>query len=234
MRILPAVLSSAIILSVGQAASAQPDPGCPGPTDKAGRHWVGQPISFPLAEENFYVVECRIVKESADGKRDVQIGPRLTVADGGTAIVNDVTQTPIVASVRRKRSGDEARITVLKEGTAIELSVYDQGDGWATLDATIETSQIRDLKQKDAGVGRHRQCARLESRRVRVLELTALGDEIKVPLTVAGGDERSRTIEFAVYSPDMPSHWTDKRQAAERKSWLSRMWLITLRAFAAL
>lgn len=233
MRFLPAVLTSAIILAVGPAASAQPDL-CLGPRDPSGRVSGGQASSHPFGQEKFYVVECRIVKELADGKRDVQIGPRLTVADGGTAVVNDVTQTPIVASVRRKRGGEEPRITVLKEGTIVELAVFDQGDGWATLDATIETSHITDLKQKDGGVGRHRQCARIESRRVRVLELTALGDEIKVPLTVAGGDERRRTIEFAVYTPDMPSHWTGKPHTAERRSWLARMWLITLRAFAAL
>lgn len=197
---------------------------------------VSQVAHAQLVQEKPYVVECRIVTKLPDGNKDVLIGPRVIVDDGRMAVVNNVTQTPIVASVAQKRGGEEPRITVLKEGTTIELTVHSEGDGWATLDATIESSKIADLKTKDAGEGRHRQCARVESRRVRVMELTAIGEEFSVPFTGHDESDAQRTIEFVIYTPDMPRHWYSKSElaaAARRKSWLWQMWLVTLRAIAA-
>jgi hypothetical protein len=227
VRVVQAVVSVAMLFAVGQVAHAQVVCAFRRPS---------QTVPAQVIQEKLYVVECRIVKKLPDGKKDVLIGPRVTIDDGRTAVVNNVTQTPIVASVAQKRGGEEPRITVLKEGTTIELTVHSEGDGWVTLDASIETSKIADLKTKDAGEGRHRQCARVESRRVRVMELTAMGEEFAVPFVGHDGQDAHRTMEFVVYTPDMPRHWYSKSEmaaAARRQSWLWQMWLVTLRALAA-
>jgi hypothetical protein len=217
MRILPAIVVFSF-LAGGQAAQGQ---------------W---------SEEKLYVVECRVVTTSPGKKKDIQMGPSLTVAAGRTAVINDVTQTPIVASVARRRGGEEPRITVLKEGTTIELVVHDEGDGWVTLDALIETSKITGLKEKHAGNGRRRQCARVEGQRVRVMELAALGEEFAVPLhgTISpegkAGEAKERSVEFTVHTADMPRHWysdSEIQAAARRKSWLWQMWMVVLRTMAA-
>jgi hypothetical protein len=193
------------------------------------------------SDEKLYIVECRVVTTSSEGKKEIQMGPTLTVAEGRTAVINDVTQTPIVASVARRRGGEEPRITVLKEGTTIELVVYDEGDGWVTLDALIETSRIAGLKEKEAGNGRRRQCARLEGQRVRVMELAALGEEFAVPLRgtapreETASETKRRSVEFTIHTPDMPRHWysaAEMQAAARRKSWLWQMWLVVLRTLA--
>ena len=186
------------------------------------------------AAETLYVVECRLVTKSAEGKREVVMGPRLVVPEGQPGVVNEVRQTPVVASVRRTRSGEEPRITILKEGTSIDFTVYAEGEGWVTLDATIETSKITDLKTKEAAGGRQRQCALVESRRVRVLELAPVGKQFAVPLAATADGEPRRTVEFVVSTPDMPRHrFLNSDDQVQRKSWLSTMWLVTLRALAA-
>ena len=237
MRILP-VLTLFTVMAGSQAAQGQ-FIGCPGspllpPGGKAAQgQWSG---------ERLYVVECRVVAASAQGKTDVQLGPSLTVAAGRKAVINDVTETPIVASVVRRREGEEPRITVLREGTTIEFVVQDEGDGFVTLDALIETSKISGLKEKEAGNGRRRQCARVMGQRVRVLELAALDEEFSVPLLSTSspdgksGDGKSRRVEFTIHTPDMPRHWyseSEMQAAARRKSWLWQMWLVVLRTLAA-
>ncbi|HEV3339410.1 MAG TPA: hypothetical protein VG125_03605, partial [Pirellulales bacterium] len=98
MRIVSAIVTFGILLAGTQAAQ-----------------------SHDWSEETLYVVECRVVTTSPDGKKDIQMGPMLTVADGRRAVINDVTETPIVASVADRGGGEQPRITVLKEGTTIEL-----------------------------------------------------------------------------------------------------------------
>lgn len=193
----------------------------------------GQVARAQLPNERLFVVECRMTTTAVDGQKEVQLGPRLTVAEGRTAVINDITQTPIVASVARKRGGEQPRVTVLEEGTKIELTVFGEGNRHATLDATIETSKIAEIRTKAIDDERRRQCARVEARRLRVMELTALGDEFVVPLAGLGRDATRRTIEFAVYSPDMPRHWYDKSETDSPRSWLSRLFLVLLRALAA-
>jgi hypothetical protein len=213
MRIVPALAMFGVLLCGAQAAQSHDWP-----------------------KEKLYVVECRVVATSPDGQSDIQLGPMLTVAEGRTAVINDVTETPIVASVASRRGGEEPRITVLKEGTTIELVVHDEGRGFVTLDALIETSKITDLKEKEAGNGRRRQCARLESHRVRVMELAALDEEFAVALHGTDGKAKARNVEFTVHAPDAPRHWysaSELQAAAKRKSWLWQMWLVVLRTLAA-
>ncbi|HWB13081.1 MAG TPA: hypothetical protein VG826_27905 [Pirellulales bacterium] len=242
MRILAVLATFVSLLAGGQAAQGQ-FIGCPGPLPHGAVQLAGgRAAQGQWSDEKLYVVECRIVTTTTEGKEESQLGPSLTVAEGRTAVINDITQTPIVASVVRRRGGEEPRITVLKEGTTVELVVHDEGDGWVTLDAEIETSKITGLKEKEAGNGRRRQCARLEGHRVRVMELTSLGEEFSVPLHGAvradgkAGEAKDRRIEFTIHTPDMPRHWyseSEMRAAARRKSWLWQMWLVVLRTMAA-
>lgn len=241
MRIVLAFVTFALLLAVGQAAQGQ-FIGGPGPLPSASLLLAGRKVDQgQWSEERLFVVECRVVTTSPQAKPEIQLGPSLTVAADRKAVINDVTETPIVASVVRRRGGEEPRITVLKEGTTIELVVYDEGDGFVTLDALIETSKISGLKEKEAGNGRRRQCARVTGQRVRVMELAALGEEFSVPLLSTTPDGRSdegktRSVEFTVHTPDMPRHWysaSEMQAAARRKSWLWQMWLVVLRTMAA-
>jgi len=219
MRIVLALVTFGVLLAGSQAAQ-----------------------SHDWSEEKLYVVECRVITTSPNGKKETQMGPMLTVAEGRTAVINDVTETPIVASVADRGQGEQPRITVLKEGTTIELVVHDEGRGFVTFDARIETSKIADLKEKEAGHGRRRQCARWEAHRVRVMELAALDEEFAVPLpgiTARDGTEdeaKARRVEFTIHTPDMPRRWyssSEMAAAARRKSWLWQMWMIVLRTLAA-
>lgn len=156
--------------------------------------------------ENRYVIECRLVSAADDGKRTVLMAPTISVSEGVPANVKDVTQTPFVTGVVSRGGRDEARITVLEEGTTIELTVLGEGNDRVTVDATIKTAQITGAEMKAIGRGDHCQCPRTESRTARVIESVALGEEVEVEAKVPEGAPQ-RTIEFVVRTPAMPQHW---------------------------
>jgi hypothetical protein len=193
----------------------------------------GQAARARSPEDTVYVVECRMITTSPDGEVETQLGPCVTISEGRTAVINDVTQTPLVTGVVMKKGQECPRVTVFDEGTKIELAVFRESDGWATLDAKIETSKLSDVKTKTLQRGGQRHCPRLETRSIRVIESAALGDEFSVVLGGTPKDSTGRTIEFVVYTPDMPRHWYEDSATPRRASWTARLMLIFLRALAA-
>lgn len=162
--------------------------------------------SNPRHDENRYVVECRMTSTGDDGERTVLMAPAICVSTDVLANIKDVTQTPLVTGIVSRGGRDEARVTMLEEGTTIELTVLGERDGRVTVDTTVKTNQIINVENKAIGNGDHCQCPRSESRTVRVIESLLLGEELAVEAKAPEGAPQ-RTIEFVVRTPAMPRHW---------------------------
>lgn len=157
-------------------------------------------------DDGRYVIECRITTTDDDGKTTSLMAPSIHVGEGAPAKIKDVTQTPFATGIIRKDGRDDARVTVLEEGTTIEATVFPDRDDCVMIDATIKTSQITGVETKPIGKGDHRQCPRTESRTVRIIDTVKLGEELEIEVKGPDGAPR-RTVELVVSSPSMPRHW---------------------------
>lgn len=148
----------------------------------------------PPSEKHGYVVKCRIATKTADVDEAAWLAPTIGVPEGETATISDVTHTPIVPGATFEDGREVARTVVLEEGLSVELSVHGDRPGFVSVDATIKTAKIVDVKNK-----RGRQAFRQETRTLRASECVALGEPWTIDLEEAGA---GRTAQFIVSLPE--------------------------------
>lgn len=153
-----------------------------------------------------YVIECRMTTTDGDGGRTVLMAPTISLNEGVPANIKDVTQTPFATGIVSHGGRDESRVTVLEEGTTIELTVFGDRRGWVTVDANIATSQVTGLEIKEVGRNDHRQCPQTESRTVRIIQVVKMGEVFAVEAKAPEGAPK-RTVELLVRTPSMPRQW---------------------------
>lgn len=148
----------------------------------------------PPSAKQMYVVKCRVSTKTADSDEAAWLAPTIAVPEGETATISDVTHTPVVPGAKVEREREVARTIVLEEGLSVELSVYGDRPGFVSVDATIKTSKIVEMKNK-----RSRQAFRQETCVVRASECLALGEPWTIDLE---GPETGRTAQFTVSLPE--------------------------------
>lgn len=167
---------------------------------------AAEPKSDREQDKSRYVIECRQTTTAEGGTRTVLMAPAISVNEGVPATIKDVTQTPFATGIVSPGGRDESRVTVLEEGTTIELTVFGDRRGWVTVDANIATSQVTGLEIKEVGRNDHRQCPQTESRTVRIIKAVKMGEVFAVEAKVPEG-ALQRTIELLVRTPSMPRQW---------------------------
>lgn len=128
-----------------------------------------------------FTIECRLVDESG-AKRSVSICPRVTVFEHQRATISDQVKRPFVVAVAPRGDAHEPIIEVLPEGWTIEVACHACGGNKATLDVTLERSQITkvDVEAFDAKTNVQRpQVALTKSRHFQTVRS---GEPLTIPL----------------------------------------------------
>lgn len=128
-----------------------------------------------------FTIECRVIDESG-AKRSVSLCPRVTVFEHQRATITDQVKRPFVVAVAPRGDAFEPIIEVLPEGWTIEVACHACAGNKATLDVTLERSQITkvDVEALDAKTNVQRpQVALTKSRHFQTVRS---GEPLTIPL----------------------------------------------------
>jgi len=187
-----------------------------------------------------YAVLCRIIDENDA----VLMCPKLILCDGVKGRIADCSQSPFVTGLIPVPAEGHTRVQqpvvqVVEEGTSIDLAVFAQRDGGATVDVTVEQSRIAEAGTKrccggqstrDSDGAPHEgttlQTVRVDTRRKRVIEWVQFGEVLAVPMGEKRSGETVPRVEVVVdlaektpsERPSRTDHRTPKGEEAERKA----------------
>lgn len=128
-----------------------------------------------------FCIECRVIDASGT-KQAVTICPRVTVFEHNRATITDQVKRPFVVAVTPRGDAFEPIIEVLPEGWTIDVACHASGGDRATLDITLERSQITkvDVEALDAKASVQRpQLALLKTRHFQTVRS---GEPLTIPL----------------------------------------------------
>jgi len=157
-------------------------------------------VTPPTTKEPEWSVQARWVNDRPKSTGKIQ-APRITLRDGQTATVSDISQRAFVTAVKNRQDGkrqvSEPVITLLSEGVRIDLTVEGVDRPLPTLDVTVEYSKIDGVEQvslTDDPNGSTIQAPRLVTTKVRTLKSVRLGETTTIKL----GKNDPRSVELVV------------------------------------
>lgn len=134
-----------------------------------------------------YTVRLRMVEGEGTTSEKVLTSPVVAVVEGSTASIGMHESRPFVTGIRKSNDGmAEPIITVLKEGTQIEVRVTSLSKGRVQLDATVEMATIdgQQVVESPFQTAEERQtqlqAPEVNSRSRRVVRAVQLGETVKI------------------------------------------------------
>lgn len=164
------------------------------------------PASTPQGKPQ-WSVQTRFITDDGRSRIQTLAAPRVTLHDGQSGHISDMTQTPFVTSVTKivgdKTTAHQPVITVLSEGVQVNLAVTGVDEQHAALDITIEQSKLdgcEEVNLSDSPEGPTVQSPRLVSTKVRTIKTVRLGEVTAIKLA----KDNPKSIELTVKRYESP------------------------------
>ncbi|OHB68459.1 MAG: hypothetical protein A2V70_07630 [Planctomycetes bacterium RBG_13_63_9] len=159
----------AIVLS-GLAWAAAPAPRGPAPVEPkaeaVNKGGVTLPSGAAPSAGSFYVIECKVLDDTADGKTRILASPTVVTGEGRPAVVRVGREIP------PPRGSKAAKAAF--EGLRWQVKVYRTSGGQTFLDAELASSWVPENTKQDS--------LRLASLHLRLIEPVTLGEKLIIPL----------------------------------------------------
>lgn len=143
-------------------------------------------------EQRQYIVRCTFTQPQDDQQDKPLAAPAITVREGQPATCSTLSQSPFVTGVRKDTDGTvEPVVTILDEGSTVEVVVTSLGDTQVQIDASYEQSTICDVQQitnpaldEESGT-RTTQAPQVCTQTCRIIRSVTLGDTVEVECPAA-------------------------------------------------
>ncbi|MGO9112804.1 MAG: hypothetical protein ACLP9L_26525 [Thermoguttaceae bacterium] len=136
----------------------------------------------------------------------------MTCAEGEKVSIRDLSQTPFVTGITAVESGKaDPHIVVLEEGTLVEVTVAGRQPGGATVDVTVEQSQIGKVKIKAIGPNTSVQIPDVDIHKKRAIDFVKFGEPMVIPLAAKVAGETMPRVELVIGRGEeikIPRDWT--------------------------
>ncbi|MEX2187665.1 MAG: hypothetical protein WD875_12755 [Pirellulales bacterium] len=146
-----------------------------------------------------YRIECRIVERQDDGQETVLSQPTVATIAQQPAQVQIAQATPLVTGAEPTAAGAaKPNITVITTGLSLSITVAPDRPGRASLDVSIERSDIESVDVTKHADGSVSQSARVASHTTRVIDSVELAKKFAVGLDDKDPAKSKRRAEFVV------------------------------------